>query len=62
MDEQQKVVRRGGQDEGQLEKRSATDIIVGLGGPVILGASAIGVKLIDRLPKKEQGESTKEGE
>ena len=60
MDEQQDVVRRDGQDDGQVEKRSATELIVGLGGPAIISAGVIGAKLIERLPKKEAQQSQDE--
>jgi hypothetical protein len=62
MDEQDpNLLRRDGSGE-QMEKRSATEIIVGLGAPAIISAGVIGAKLIDRLQKKgdEQQDSKKE--
>ena len=61
MDKRENTIRRARQDQdGERLERSATEIIVGLGAPAIISAGVIGAKLIDRLPKKEEGESKKD--
>jgi len=54
MDEHENTVRRI-TDDGEVEKRTATEIIVGLGGPAIIAAGTIGAKFIETV--KGQGKA-----